>query len=96
MPILARGSLHPFNLSVWAEKIKIRNRLDPYVGLSMGWNIGWASWKGSGVKLHTPGTGGFILRENIGVRFYPTSKFYVNFEEGGGLGLFNFGVGFKM
>jgi hypothetical protein len=96
VPVAVRGSFHPFNLAVLADKIKIRNKLDPYAGLSMGWNIGWATWRVSGVEIGSHHTGGFLFRENIGVRFYPTQKFYVNFEEGGGLGLFNFGVGFKL
>jgi hypothetical protein len=96
MPIVVRGSFHPFNLAVLSEIVKIKNKLDPYAGISMGWNVGWATWRSSDVKLDAPSTGGFIFRENIGVRFYPTSKFYLNFEEGGGLGLFNFGVGFKL
>lgn len=96
VPIVVRGSFHPFNLAVLSEKVKIKNKLDPYAGISMGWNIGWATWESSDIKLGTPATGGFIFRENIGVRFYPTSRFYLNFEEGGGLGLFNFGVGYKL
>ncbi len=96
MPVTVRGSFHPFNISAWSEKITIRNRLDPYAGISMGWNIGWATRRETDNKSSSPSTGGFVFRENIGVRFYPTSRFYVNFEEGGGLGLFNFGVGFTI
>jgi hypothetical protein len=96
VPVAIRGSFHPFNVSAWSDKITIRDKLDPYAGISMGWNAGWATWRGIQGKLATPSTGGFVFRENIGVRFYPISRFYFNFEEGGGLGLFNFGVGFKL
>lgn len=95
-PVAVRGSFHPFNLAVWSDKIPIRNKLDPYLGLAMGWKIGWETERVSGSSVEATRIGGFLIRENIGVRFYPTSKFYLNFEEGGGLGLFNFGVGFNL
>lgn len=95
VPIIVRGSFHPFNLSAWSEKISIRNKLDPYVGISTGWGIGWSTYRLSGLSGNSPSVGGFIFRENIGVRFYPTQKFYITAEEGGGFGLFNFGVGYK-
>lgn len=95
VPILARGSFHPFNIAAWADKISIRSKLDPYVGISTGWGIGWSSYRHSGTSIDEPSVGGFIFRENIGVRFYPKENFYLIAEEGGGFGLFNFGVGFK-
>ena len=95
MPIVARGAFHPFNLKALADKIKVRDKLDAYVGVSSGWNIGWASYRESGVEPDDPSVGHFIIREYLGVRFYPSEHFYLFAEEGCGLGLFNLGVGFK-
>jgi hypothetical protein len=95
MPIIARAAFHPFNLSVWADKIKARNKLDVYVGLATGARIGWVSWEGSGTELPEPKITRFLFREYIGIRFYPTEKFYLVAEEGGALLIFSFGVGLK-
>jgi len=95
MPIVVRGAFHPFNLKVLADKIKIRNKLDAYVGVASGWNIGWATYRESGVEPDDPNVGGFFFREYLGARFFPKENFYLFVEEGCGLGLFNLGVGFK-
>ncbi len=95
VPIVVRGAFHPFNLRKLAEKIKIRNKLDVYVGIATGWRIGSVKWESSVVAPAKPKVGGFIFREYIGIRFYPFNKFYILAEEGSGLGLFNFGVGFS-
>jgi len=84
LPIVVRGSFHPFNLNFLADKIKIRNKLDPYIGLRSGFDIGL------GNKPHFP-----WVRENVGVRFYPTEKIYLLLEEGSGFGIVAIGVGFK-
>jgi len=95
IPILARGAFHPFNLSVLADKIKVREKLDAYVGLAAGWRIGFWSYDGPGVKPSTPSYGGLILREYIGVRYFFTDNFGVTAEDCHGLGVLNIGVCFK-
>lgn len=95
LPIIARAAFHPFNLSVLADKIKVRNKLDVYAGIATGVRIGWVTWKGSGPKLDEPKITKFLFREYIGIRFYPTEKFYLVAEEGGALLIFSIGVGLK-
>lgn len=96
-PIIARGSFHPFNLKVLADKIPVRDKLDTYIGLSLGWRIGWVTWKGADANnQREPDVGGFYARENIGARYYFIPNFYGYAEEGGAFGNFNFGVGFKL
>jgi len=96
IPIVARGAFHPFNLKVLSNKIKIRNKLDPYAGLALGYHIGWASdLKDNPYDDATPSVGHFSFREYIGAKYYPTEKFYLTLEEGGGLSWLNFGVGLK-
>lgn len=108
IPIVARGAFHPFNLKVLSNKIKIRNKLDPYAGLALGYHIGWASelekmpvytdnpWLSDIVNNSKPeGVGHFTFREYIGAKFYLTDKFFLTLEEGGGLSWLNFGVGLK-
>jgi len=38
IPFAVRAAFHPFNLKVIADKIKIRNKMDVYVGLATGWS----------------------------------------------------------
>ncbi len=96
IPIVARGAFHPFNLKVLSKKIKIRNKLDPYAGLGLGYHIGWASELKKNEFIGTPtGVGHFSFREFLGAKFYLSDKFYLTLEEGGGLSWLNFGVGMK-
>ncbi len=94
VPIGGRAAFHPFNLSVLADKIKVRDKLDVYVGFAMGGRVGWATWEYNGDELDEPKVGGFFFREYIGIRFFPTNNFYIMCDEGSGLGVFNLGVGF--
>lgn len=91
--LYARSALHLFNLKVLAEKVSIRNMLDPYAGLSLGFSGGWVSNNDS---FHTKSDKSSPIRELLGVKFFPTSRFYLMAEEGGGLSVFNFGMGFKL
>ena len=95
VPIAGRAAFHPFNLRVLADKVRVRDKLDVYLGLASGGRIGWARWEGSGDELKEPNVGGFFIREYIGIRFFPKDFFYLVAEEGSGLGTFNLGVGFK-
>jgi len=95
VPILVRGAFHPFNLPVLSDKIKVRDILDPYVGLAMGWGIGFWSYEGTGVSGGEPDRLGLILREYIGVRYYFNPAFGIFAEDCAGLGALNAGVCFK-
>jgi hypothetical protein len=97
LPIEVRGSFHPFNLKVLADKVSIRDKLDTYIGIAAGWRIGWASTRDDIPDgLQEPDVGGFLFRENIGARYYFSPSFYGYAEEGSGFGTFNFGVGLKL
>jgi hypothetical protein len=94
LPIVARGTFHPFNLAVLADKIKIREKLDTYIGLNVGWRVGWQS--SNSTTYFNDNISNFIFRERIGARFYPTSKMYVFAEENGGVyGWLSAGAGLK-
>ena len=92
--IYARGAFHPFNLKVLAEKVSIRNKLDPYGGIAVGFSGQWYSNHDASVSIpdHDPWS---PIREFLGVKFYPTNNLYIMAEEGGGLSVFNFGIGYK-
>ncbi|MBD3345497.1 MAG: hypothetical protein GF401_10585 [Chitinivibrionales bacterium] len=95
LPIGIRAAFHPFNLEVLADKIPVRDKLDAYAGLAFGQRIGWASWEGAGAKLEEPEVGGFMVREYIGIRYFPTDNFFLTAEEGGLTWTLNIGVGLK-
>lgn len=95
VPIYVRGAFHPFNLKVLSEKIAIRNKLDPYIGLAAGYTIGWWSGDRHGYAFSNDLAFYSPVRELVGVKFYPTEKLYLTAEEGGGLSWINFGVGYK-
>jgi hypothetical protein len=95
VPILARAGFHPFNLTVLKDKIKVRDKLDAYVGPAMGWQIGWTKWHASGVAVGSASYGGLIIREYIGARWYFTPALCVFAEDCAGLGLINIGASFK-
>jgi hypothetical protein len=94
-PIVGRVLFHPFNLKVLSDKVTVRDKLDVYVGLSLGWSIGWSKWEGAGVSPSDPDVGGFVIRENIGARFFFKPNFYAFVEEGAGFGWINAGAGLK-
>lgn len=95
IPIAGRAAFHPFNLRVLADKVRVRDKLDVYVGLASGGRIGWASERKSSTLVE-PDVGGFFIREYIGIRFFVKPSFYLLAEEGSGLGLLNLGVGFSI
>jgi len=95
IPIVARGAFHPFNLKVLSDKVRIRNKLDPYAGLALGYHIGWASELKDN-DFGDPSVGHFSFREYLGAKYYLSDNFYLTLEEGGGLSWLNFGVGLKL
>jgi hypothetical protein len=84
IPVVVRGAFHPFNLKVLSEKIKVRDKLDVYVGPSVGWEIG-LGWLG------LP-----FFREYIGVRYKLNDKFMLFAEDCAGLGYLSAGITFKL
>lgn len=95
-PIVARGGFHPFNLKFLADKIKIRDKLDVYLGPSIGYSIGWASWKGSGSSTSSPKVGWFVIREFVGAKFFFNPKFGVFVEDCAGMGYISIGATLKL
>jgi len=90
LPIYARGAFHPLNLKVLADKVSIRNKLDPYAGVATGYTLIW--WSGTSfADYDSPFS---LLTEYVGVKFYPADKIYIMAEERGGLSWINFGVGY--
>jgi hypothetical protein len=77
IPIIFHAAFHPFNLKVLSEKIKVRDKLDPYVGIGTGWTFGW--WGGD-VSPTNNFIGGFTLRETIGARWFFSPKLSGNVE----------------
>lgn len=90
--IYGRGAFHPFNLKVLAEKVSVRSKLDPYGGLAIGYSGGWVT---NNDIYHNKSDGWSPVREFFGVKFYPKRNLYLMAEEGGGMSVLNFGVGYK-
>lgn len=91
--IYARSAFHPFNLKVLAERVSVRNKLDPYAGLAIGFSGEWIS--NHNTKYSSSLNKWSPVRELLGAKLYPISNLYIMAEEGGGLSVFNFGVGYK-
>jgi hypothetical protein len=84
LSITGRGAFHPFNLPVLADKVKIRDKLDPYVGLALGWhNQFWDEYRF-----------GFLASPILGARWYFNPKLGV-FAEFGGVAWLSGGIAFK-
>jgi hypothetical protein len=83
VPIIARAAFHPFNLKAWADHLKVRDRLDVYIGPAMGFQLGETA----------PDL--FVFREYIGARFHINSKYAFWAEDCAGLGFFNIGMTIK-
>jgi hypothetical protein len=77
---LGRAAFHPFNLKVWADKIKVRDKLDVWVGPT-AWFApainGWPDWG---------------VREYLGARWHFTPKIGVFLEDCGGFGFIDGGL----
>jgi hypothetical protein len=82
---VVRGAFHPFNLSALKDKIKVRDKLDTYVGLTL---YGGPSLSGDPFM--------FWPREYIGARWHFSPKISVFLEDCGGFGWFDGGISFKL
>jgi len=82
---LARAAFHPFNLSALQDKIKIRDKLDVYGGLTLF----------AGPSLN----GGdflFPLREYFGARWHFSPKISAFLEDCAGFGYLDGGISFNL
>lgn len=81
----ARASYH-FDFGV--------EKLDPYLGVILGYNIASAKWTGGGT-MPASSAGGVIYGGHAGARYYLSEKIAVFGEVGYGIGTLNAGVAFK-
>ena len=97
IPFIFRAAFHPFNLAVLKDKISVRDKLDVYIGPSLGYVIGWSSWdNGSVIGSSLSDNGGPFIREYIGVRYFFKPNLAVTAEDCAGLGVINIGLCFKL
>jgi opacity protein-like surface antigen len=101
VPVLIRGAFHPFNLSVLADKIVVRNMIDVYIGVTTGWRFGWYSDRGDNRPYtYTPSsndmyTGYFFPREYVGARYFFKDNIALFVEHCPGLSDISGGISFK-
>lgn len=81
----ARASYH-FDFGV--------EKLDPYIGAILGYNIASAKWSGAGA-VPPSSAGGVIYGGHAGARYYLTDKIGLFAEAGYGVGSLNAGLTFK-
>jgi hypothetical protein len=82
---LGRAAFHPFNLKVLEDKIKVRDKLDVYGGLT--------TWVGPSLNGYGVDWG---VREYLGMRWHFASKFCLFVEDCGGFGFLDAGITFKL
>ncbi len=80
-----RGAFHPFNLAVLKDKIKVRDKLDVYIGP--------AFYFGPSLDGYVPDV---WFREYIGARWHFSSKISCFLEDCGGFGYIDGGISFKL
>lgn len=83
----ARASYH-FDFGV--------EKLDPYVGAILGYNIASTKWTGSGANPSTASAGGVIYGGHAGARYFFSEKIGAFAEVGYGVGNLNVGIAFKL
>ncbi len=97
MPIVARAAFHPFNLTVVAEHVDVRDKLDVYAGPVIGIGFRYDNYTGPYSHLLDDKFDVYpIVREYIGIRYYVNDRIAWFAEEGSGLGWFNVGLSMKM
>ena len=82
----ARASYH-FDLGV--------DKLDPYLGVILGYNIASAKWTGAGA-MPANSAGGVIYGGHAGARYFFSEKIGIFAEAGYGVGNLNVGLTFKL
>lgn len=83
----ARASYH-FDFGV--------EKLDPYLGAILGYNIASAKWSGTGASPATASAGGVIYGGHAGARYFFSEKIGAFAEVGYGIGNLNVGIAFKL
>jgi hypothetical protein len=85
LTFLVRAAFHPFNLAVLQDKIKVRDKLDVYVGPTFYFG---------------PSFDGYVpdvwFREFIGARWHFSPKVSLFLEDCGGFGYFDGGISFLL
>jgi hypothetical protein len=84
VPLIGRAAFHPFNLASIHDRIAVRDKLDVFAGLAMGFEFG--------ADAPNP----FVFREYLGAKYYFDSKFGVFLEDCGGLGFLTIGLVIKL
>jgi hypothetical protein len=95
VPLVFRGSFHPFNLKEIADKISVRDKLDTYASIYAGWKFGWITWDKSIHPIEAKDIDGFYVNANLGARYYFTPSLS-GFAEIGGFSVFGFGFSLKL
>jgi hypothetical protein len=80
---LGRAAFHPFNLAVLQDKIKVRDKLDTYAGLTFFFGAGMGNYPDWGV------------REYIGARWHFSPKISCFLEDCAGFGYLDGGISFN-
>lgn len=104
IPISFRGAFHPFKLPVLEDKVSIKDKLDVYGGLAMGWSIWRTKWHSENSELneflgdldHSVDNGKLLFSFLLGARYYFNDRFGVYLEESANsTGIFNLGATLK-
>lgn len=83
----ARASYH-FDFGV--------EKLDPYLGAILGYNVASAKWTGTGASPAAASAGGVIYGGHAGARYFFSEKIGAFAEVGYGVGNLNVGIAFKL
>jgi hypothetical protein len=84
LTFLGRAAFHPFNLSVLQDKIKVRDKLDTYAGLTFFFSAGLGN------------DPEFWVREYIGARWHFSPKISCFLEDCPGFGYLDGGISFNL
>ena len=71
------------------------DKLDPYIGAILGYNVASAKWSGSGTAPASASAGGVLYGGHAGARYFFSEKIGIFAEVGYGVGNLNAGVTFK-
>ena len=95
IPLMARVAFHPFNLSVLADKIIIRDMVDVYLGITTG-VLFIAINKGDEILAGNSEKTGFRVREYLGMRYAFTERWGFFVEDCGDVSTIAAGVSYRL
>ena len=95
IPLMARAAFHPFNLSVLADKIIVRNMIDVYAGLSGGWVFRWETSDYPSLVKPDAKPSGIGVREYLGMRYFFRDNIALFVEDSGYLSTISAGLTVK-